>query len=188
MSSRLHVMVLFSSQKYPSLPPEYLPLYGVNGGVWSQRRVMLAVGEPTHRHHTGQLVVDVAYPLVNMPIMSWWLSAITHNYCGWLLCLQKSSTRLRTAGSTHSGRDLGMGSANERRRYIVTSSLIGWAHTQNDPCKTCTNKYLLTILRFQTCLQGSTPVVIHILLLCIPWSGDKCFDSHSVALYPLVRR
>ena len=29
---------------------------------------------------------------------------------------------------------LGMGSANERRRYIVTSSLIGWAHTYNDPC------------------------------------------------------
>ena len=25
--------------------------------------------------------------------------------------------------------------ANERRRYIVTSSTIGWAHTQNDPCK-----------------------------------------------------
>ena len=24
--------------------------------------------------------------------------------------------------------------ANERRRYIVTWSLIGWAHTQNDPC------------------------------------------------------
>ena len=29
---------------------------------------------------------------------------------------------------------LGMGSANERRRYIVTSSLIGWAHTQNGTC------------------------------------------------------
>ena len=26
---------------------------------------------------------------------------------------------------------LGMGSANERRRYIVTSSLRGWDHTQN---------------------------------------------------------
>ena len=26
-----------------------------------------------------------------------------------------------------------MGSANERRRYNVTSSIIGWAHTQNDP-------------------------------------------------------
>ena len=27
-----------------------------------------------------------------------------------------------------------MGSANERRRYYVTSPLIGRAHTQNDPC------------------------------------------------------
>ena len=24
-----------------------------------------------------------------------------------------------------------------RRRYIVRSSLIGWAHTQNDPCELC---------------------------------------------------
>ena len=31
-----------------------------------------------------------------------------------------------------SGNILGMGSANERRRYIVTSSLTGWAHNQND--------------------------------------------------------
>ena len=29
---------------------------------------------------------------------------------------------------------LGMGSANERRRYIVTSSHIVWSHTKNDPC------------------------------------------------------
>ena len=28
---------------------------------------------------------------------------------------------------------LRMRPANERRRYIVNSSLIGWAHTQNDP-------------------------------------------------------
>ena len=27
---------------------------------------------------------------------------------------------------------LGIWSANERRRYIVTPSLIGWAHTQNN--------------------------------------------------------
>ena len=26
-----------------------------------------------------------------------------------------------------------MRTANKRRRYIVTSSIIGWAHTQNDP-------------------------------------------------------
>ena len=31
------------------------------------------------------------------------------------------------------GINLCMCPANERRRYIVTSSLIGWAHTQNDP-------------------------------------------------------
>ena len=29
---------------------------------------------------------------------------------------------------------LGMGSANERWRYNVTSPVISWAHTQNDPC------------------------------------------------------
>ena len=32
-----------------------------------------------------------------------------------------------------SGIILGMGSANERHCYIVTVSLIDWAHTQNDP-------------------------------------------------------
>ena len=31
---------------------------------------------------------------------------------------------------------LGMSSANERRRYNITSSLIGWAYTQNDTCQT----------------------------------------------------
>ena len=31
---------------------------------------------------------------------------------------------------------LGMGSANERWCYIVTSSLIGWTHTQYDPWAT----------------------------------------------------
>ena len=29
---------------------------------------------------------------------------------------------------------LGIDSANERRRYIVTPPLIGWTHIQNDPC------------------------------------------------------
>ena len=29
---------------------------------------------------------------------------------------------------------LGIGSANERRHYIVMPPLIGWVHTQNDPC------------------------------------------------------
>ena len=30
---------------------------------------------------------------------------------------------------------VGMGSANERRRYNLSSSLIGWANTQNGPCQ-----------------------------------------------------
>ena len=34
----------------------------------------------------------------------------------------------------YAGIILWMRSDNERRCYIVTSSLIGWAHTQNDPC------------------------------------------------------
>ena len=34
-----------------------------------------------------------------------------------------------------------MVSANERRRYIVSSSLIAWAHTENDP-------YLIVIESF----------------------------------------
>ena len=33
----------------------------------------------------------------------------------------------------HAGIFLCMRPANERRRYMVTSSLIGWAHTQNSP-------------------------------------------------------
>ena len=41
---------------------------------------------------------------------------------------------IEALGSRDTGIILGMGSANERRRHIVTSSLIGWVHTQNDPC------------------------------------------------------
>ena len=36
--------------------------------------------------------------------------------------------------ATQSGSILYMRPANGRRRYNVTSPLIGWAHTQNDPC------------------------------------------------------
>ena len=36
----------------------------------------------------------------------------------------------------YAGIILGTGSANERQRYNVTSSLIGWAPTQTDPCIT----------------------------------------------------
>ena len=64
---------------------------------------------------------------------------------GWILH-EVACSSIMTAGAT-----MGMGSANERRRYIATPSricrahthndpnatspLIGWAHTQNDPCR-----------------------------------------------------
>ena len=35
--------------------------------------------------------------------------------------------------------------ANERPRYNITSSLIGWAHIQNDPC-TAVGKFLTPLL------------------------------------------
>ena len=36
---------------------------------------------------------------------------------------------------SNSGLILGLLPANERRRYFVTTSLIGWAQTKNQPCK-----------------------------------------------------
>ena len=44
---------------------------------------------------------------------------------------------------------LDMGSSNEKRRYIVTPSLIGWANTGNDPCvhsDMCSKTCLATVL------------------------------------------
>ena len=37
----------------------------------------------------------------------------------------------------NAGISLGMRPVNERRRYIVTTSLIGWTHTLTDACKGC---------------------------------------------------
>ena len=39
--------------------------------------------------------------------------------------------------------------ANERRRYNVTSSLIGWAHVQNDPFAINTHVHII-----QGCLSA----------------------------------
>ena len=50
---------------------------------------------------------------------------------------QTAQSCLPATSFTHfTGIILGMGSANKRRRYNLTPSLIGWAHTQNNPCFT----------------------------------------------------
>ena len=43
------------------------------------------------------------------------------------------------------GISLDMRSANERSRYNVTTSLIGWAHTKIDPCDTMTDNDMTTL-------------------------------------------
>ena len=54
------------------------------------------------------------------------------NNLGWLSGLGNVGD-----GINHTGIILCMRPAKERRRYIVMSSPIGWAHTQNDPCHIC---------------------------------------------------
>ena len=55
-----------------------------------------------------------------------------------------------------SGIILCMRPANERRRYNVTSSPIGWAHSQNDPWISITKMRLkTTCLRLQPHLPGA---------------------------------
>ena len=59
---------------------------------------------------------------------------------------------------------LGMDSVNERRCYIVTSSLIGWAHSQNDRC--------LDV--FVTVALGSNTLPFHIGLLTLgPFQNQR---------------
>ena len=49
-----------------------------------------------------------------------------------LICFVSYISSVINPTSTPSGIIVGMGSENERRRYIVTSSLIAWAHTHWD--------------------------------------------------------
>ena len=64
-----------------------------------------------------------------------------------------------TVDSMHiAGIILGMGSANERRYYNVTSSVIGWAHTQNDPGIVIENEFALRKRYFHFVHPEAIPV------------------------------
>ena len=56
----------------------------------------------------------------------WWSG------CAIELCLIDAT--LSGAWFTGSGLILGLRLANERQRYFVTTSLIGWVHALNKPC------------------------------------------------------
>ena len=81
------------------------------------------------------------------------------------------------------GSFLYMHSANERRRYIVTSSLIGWAHTQNDPCSmweiSSSLNYIISIKfapLYGTEISLGTTSSQHVSTCCW-WQGTK-IDWH----------
>ena len=68
----------------------------------------------------------INYPLYEMSklIMNQWAQLHCHDCAGWWteFCMMLSGIILH------------MGPANDRPRYNVMSSRIGWAHTQNVPC------------------------------------------------------
>ena len=74
-------------------------------------------------------------------------------------------SQVRLAGITQ-----GMGSANERRRYIVTPSLIGSDHTQNDP-------WVVVLYKIALSYQGTSSLkkVFHILYLWIVFRKQKVY-------------
>ena len=61
--------------------------------------------------------------------------------CSWICwCFSSFSSQCFQMPWCSCNITLDMGSANERRRYNVTSSLIGWSHTNNDPGLWCHNE------------------------------------------------
>ena len=50
--------------------------------------------------------------------------------------------------------------ANERWRYSVTPSLIGWVHTQNDPC--ISNKFCMFLWSNQMACNRAIAYVIFV--------------------------
>ena len=87
-------------------------------------------GDTTERHftptiHIGIYIVVHSKELTSQ-IQDWNICLLwqTGNYFGW------TDNPVQNV----SGIILVMGSANERRRYNVTSSLVGRAHNQNETC------------------------------------------------------
>ena len=78
-----------------------------------------------------------------------------HQQQHWLMCRKCSIYRQYLPGII-----LCMRLANERRRYNVTSSLIGWAHPQKDPWYTpcCINPS-----------DAATEIIRSIAWLLMPW-------------------
>ena len=89
--------------------------------------------------------------------------------------------------------------ANERRRYNVTSPLIGWAHTQNDPCIILTSDGVATdgylhhsasmsfIIKINSWLHKPYPFQYGMLqghlLIPIPVNGCHCVEASLLQIW-----
>ena len=89
---------------------------------------------------------------------------------------------------TIAGIILYMRPANERRRYIVTPSLIGWAHTQNDPCNsacyrcgTLSSPIVCSASPHLSCIENMRPWT-YIYLTATWWRHQIETFSASLAL------
>ena len=93
-----------------------------------------------------------------------------NNFCLILLCQQPLPC---TWCTLYAGVILCMGSANERWRYIVMSSLIGRAHAQNEPCL---NQSVYGVSQWEMTLHCN--VISHWQNPCTEWPL-QCYVSNS---------
>ena len=119
---------------------EYIPLIK----VWTCGPVLWSVGWGVLRRYCRSCfycitVINTNYALMCFAVIGP-LSFHWHFPCliQWhSLCKISNFKMIAQLNSDHwitfTEHNLGMGSANERRRYIVTSSRIGWAFRQNGP-------------------------------------------------------
>ena len=79
------------------------------------------------------------------------------------------------------GISIGMPPANERRRYNVTTSLIGWAHTQTDPQRINSSEGLAVSPIF---LRPQLDKNHHKIFVLSHW-GLVSFSCHQASMYEL---
>ena len=78
-----------------------------------------------------------------------------------------------------------MRQANERRRYIVTSPLIGWAHTQSDPCVMTEAEHHATSdfeLTRHPIFHPHRQAIVKIWLSIVKIWGENCLCYNGSAL------
>ena len=87
---------------------------------------------------------------------------------------------------TVAGINLGIVSADETRRYIVTSPLIGWAHTQYNPCGgdwyiNLLNPKFVRICR-EICQNGIYKMTKVYILLLVRLNWIRCIIYSEIKL------